>query len=931
MSRYLIGIDLGTTNSAVAYVDLKEPGPRPRLQIFEIPQLIDRGRLSPQAMLPSFLYLPGEFDLEPGSCALPWDKDRNYIVGVFARQQGLKVPNRLVSSAKSWLCHGGVDRRSPILPWGAGQEVQKVSPVEASARYLSHIKEAWNWTIAKDDPEARFEKQEVIVTVPASFDEVARELTLEAAKAAGISVTLIEEPTAAFYAWLSANEDSWTEFIRQGDLILVCDIGGGTTDFTLIEAQPGPEGPELKRVAVGDHILLGGDNMDLALARLAEKKLSGARLDLVRFQMLTHQCRQVKERLLAEEGPGEEAVRLTGRGTALIAETLVARLKKEEVLSLILEEFFPPQPWHDGLKGFKSVPGGLKEWGLPYARETAITKHLAAFLYRHGERAPNLVLFNGGAMKPALLRRRILESLAGWFGQEPRELTNPSLDLAISLGAAYYGLVRRGLGIRVGGGVPRSYYLGVASPEKDKLTAVCLIPQGTEEGSELEVPRDFDVITNRPVRFSLYHATNRQEDGLGDVVNLSKGELAELPPLVTVLKYGKKGERRHIAVRVGARLTEVGTLEVFCRSLESPHRWRLQFDLRREKPSRETAPLATGVVVEPTEEDRRALVDRLEEDLRLRFEAAAEALRAVFSGQASPEALPRKLREILEMERDQWPLSLLRALAEVVIELKKERRRSPAHEARWLNLAGFFMRPGYGDPLDPWRVKQLWPLHLEGLAYPRDVSCAREWWIFWRRLAGGLTAGQQNQVLARIKPVLIPPRRKKSRQKVRFFREEKIEMWLLAGNLERLPWQTKVDLGRALLTEIGRGLPLNLAFLTISRLGAREPLYGPANEVVPAPEVSRWIQDLIERFTPPAKAGKAAWALAQALGHLGRMTGDRARDIDEDTRHRLIAYLELFPQAKGIIRQLKEPLPLEKAEAARLYGESLPEGLILKG
>ncbi|WP_456434157.1 Hsp70 family protein [Thermosulfuriphilus sp.] len=931
MVRYLVGIDLGTTNSAVAYVDLQEPGPRPQLRLFEIPQLTGRQRLSPHAVLPSFLYLPGEFDLEPGACALPWDKERNYIVGVLAREQGLRVPNRLVSSAKSWLCHGGVDRQSPILPWGAGDEVPKVSPVEASARYLQHIKEAWNWTMARDNPEARLENQEVIVTVPASFDDVARELTLAAAKNTGLSVTLIEEPVAAFYAWLSANEENWTEIIKEGQLILICDVGGGTTDFTLIEAIAGPEGPELKRVAVGDHILLGGDNMDLALARLVERKLSGARLDLVRFQMLTHQCREIKERLLSESGPEEEAVRLTGRGTALIAETLVAKISRDEVLSLILEEFFPFEEWSEGLKNFRSVPGGLREWGLPYARESAITKHLAAFLYRHGQKAPHFVLFNGGAMKPSLLRERILKALGQWFGSEARELKNPSLDLAICLGSAYYGLVRRGLGIKIGGGVPRSYYLGVAPKEEGKLSAVCLVPQGTEEGCELELPRSFEVITNRPVRFSLYHATDRQKDQLGEVITVQPGDLAELPPLVTVLKYGKRKEAKRIPVRVGALLTEVGTLEIFCRCLKTPHRWRLRFELRREKTAPQSLPpLPTGVVVEPTEQDRQGSLKRLPEDLRRRTEKAALALKETFSGQVPPEALPRRLREILEMEKDQWPLELLRALADTVIGLKDERKRTVAHEVRWLNLTGFFMRPGYGDRLDPWRIKQLWALHFEGLAHPRDVNCAREWWIFWRRIAGGLTSGQQNQILARIKPVLVPSRKKKGRPKIRFFREERPEMWLLAGNLERLPWQTKVDLGRALLTEIGRGLSLALGFLTLSRLGAREPLYGPINEVVPAPEVSRWILNLIERFTPPKKAGRAVLALAQALGHMGRMTGDRARDIDEETRHRLIAFLEMIPGTGVIVNLLKEARPLERTEATRLYGESLPEGLILK-
>ncbi|NPB09163.1 MAG: Hsp70 family protein, partial [Thermodesulfobacteria bacterium] len=433
-ARYVVGIDLGTTNCALAYADLKATGPELEIKVLEVPQLVGPGRLGQREVLPSFLYLPGEFEFV-GDLALPWDPERRYAVGVFARDQGALVPSRLVSSAKSWLCHGGVDREAPILPWGAGEEVPKISPVEASARYLQHLREAWNYLMARDDPEAALEKQLVIVTVPASFDEVARELTLKAAQMAGLEeVVLLEEPVAALYAWLSRHEKDWQEHLHEGERVLVCDVGGGTSDFTVVEVKRGPEGLSLERVAVGDHILLGGDNIDLSLARLAERKLPKARLDFARFQTLTFLCRQLKERLLAPDGPEEDAVRLPGRGRALIAETLVAKVSKEEVLELILKEFLPQVEFSSSLARVESVPRVMREWGLPFARDPAITRHLAAFLYKHEVQAVDVILFNGGALKPPVLRERLREEVSRWFGQSVRELETVSLDLAVAVG-----------------------------------------------------------------------------------------------------------------------------------------------------------------------------------------------------------------------------------------------------------------------------------------------------------------------------------------------------------------------------------------------------------------------------------------------------------------------------------------------------------------
>jgi len=394
--RFIVGIDLGTTNSAVGYIDLHDVSPGSiEIKSFDIIQLASKGRLERLKTLPSFLYLPGKYEFERGVTALPWDEERDYAVGTFARDQGALVPGRLVSSAKSWLCHGGVDRDAPILPWGSAEDVEKISPITASARYIQHIREAWNYTM-----EARLEEQEVVLTVPASFDEVARELTLRAAREAGLeNVTLLEEPLASFYSWLSQHEESWDKSIRPGQHLLVCDVGGGTTDFTLISCQEGDKGPRLERLAVGNHLLLGGDNIDLAIAALAEKKIS-QELDPARWQMLFHQCRQAKERLLSGNGVQKTSVRLAGRGRTLVGGTLVVELERGEVERTILEGFFPEV---DMEQAAASPPQekGLREMGLPFESDPAVTRHLARFISRQGQgRLPDVILFNGGTLKP---------------------------------------------------------------------------------------------------------------------------------------------------------------------------------------------------------------------------------------------------------------------------------------------------------------------------------------------------------------------------------------------------------------------------------------------------------------------------------------------------------------------------------------------------
>jgi molecular chaperone DnaK (HSP70) len=939
--RYILGIDLGTTNSAVAYVDLaaegEDPGvPRP-IRLFEVPQLVGPGEVAARPVLPSFLYLPGPYELAEGSTDLPWASGRDCAVGEFAREQGGLVPGRLVSSAKSWLCHGGVDRTAPILPWGAGEGVPKVSPVEASARYLEHIREAWNDRMGGEDEACRMEEQRVILTVPASFDEVARELTLAAARQAGLPrVVLVEEPLSAFYAWLSRHPQDWTGLMRAGQLVLVCDVGGGTTDFTLVAIREGEKGLRFDRLAVGDHLMLGGDNMDLTLGRHLEARLLGqpGRLESKRWHQLCHQCRKAKEALLGEEGGGERMdVVVTGSGGKLIAGTLRGTLTREEVRERILEGFFPAVPLRDEPREERRT--GLTEWGLPYVQDPAVTRHMGAFWRRFealmaretGRSAlyPDFLLFNGGALTPASVRTRIREVVAGWFrdtageGWAPEELDNPRPDLAVAVGAAYYGLVRMGEGVRVGAGSPRAFYVEIdvegARRGAGSRTGVCLVPRGTEEGFEVELEAPtFEVLANQPANFQLLSSSTRLGDRLGDVTDLAAEEITVYPPIRTVLRYGKKGVAQKLPAGLAVRLTEVGTLELWCRSIETPHRWQLSFDVRQEiDAGSRTAP--SGEILD------QSVVEEAQQRLRAAF-AGGEA-----SKEQSPERLMKGLSAALRMQKERWPTSLVRRLADTLLEVRQARALSPQHEARWLNLLGFCLRPGFGDPLDEWRLKEVWKVYLQGLEYPRQVTCRSELWIFLRRVAGGLSAGHQWRVYQDLSGYFqaAGARKKKGDSPLpkRLNAQEEIEVWMALANFERLPVETKVDLGRLLLEKIRKKTrPQDL--WTLSRLGARIPLYGPLDRVVPSREAAAWAEGLLSMGLP------AREAMAHALVQLARTTGDRERDVPDDLRRRAAEWLAGLPQPERFLELLTNPeSSLQGEEQDWVFGEALPSGLVL--
>ena len=611
-AHYSIGIDLGTTNSAVSYLDLNADQPRGRKQIMlAIPQVTAVGTVEEKTLLPSFLYLPSAQEFPAASFGLPWDGGRSdVVVGEFARAHGGKVPMRLVSSAKSWLCHAGVDRLSAILPWQAPADVPRVSPLEASVHYLCHMREAWDQRFA----DAALAEQDVVLTVPASFDAAARDLTLKAAQQAGLPhATLLEEPQAALYAWCEAMGESFRKHVYPGDVILVVDVGGGTTDFSLIAVTEQDGEVQLTRVAVGDHILLGGDNMDLALAHPIGQRLAadGRKLDAWQFNALTFACRQAKEELFNKPKLKKAALVIPGRGSALVGGTLKAELTREELTHVLTDGFFPATPVAEAPQVTRRT--GLAQLALPYAPDPAVTRHLAAFLTRQARALatardapvqvtgqafvhPTAVLFNGGVFKAKALKERAIEVLNAWLaadgGQPIRELAGAELNLACARGAAYYGWARQGHGLRIRGGTARAYYVGVeiAAPavpgREPPVKALCVAPFGMEEGTQADVPpHEFGLVVGEPTRFRFFASSVRRDDGVGTMLDDVAGndELEEVAPIETTLPMQKGDESKLVPVNLQAAVTAIGTLELRCLEKGGAGRWKLELNVRMKE------------------------------------------------------------------------------------------------------------------------------------------------------------------------------------------------------------------------------------------------------------------------------------------------------------------------------------------------------------
>jgi molecular chaperone DnaK (HSP70) len=876
-----IGIDLGTTNSALAYIDEREAEDRdfPPVHIFETSQLVAPARAEPRRTLPSFLFLE---DGEP--------------VGVYAREQGALVPTRLVHSAKSWLSNPDVDRTAKILPWDSPETGRVLSPVEVSARLIAKFREEWDK--AKGLPLA---EQDIVLTVPASFDEEARELTVMAARDAGIEkLTLLEEPAAAFYSWIANNLVQSRKKLFDGQVVLVCDVGGGTSDFSLIRVSREGDLVNFTRTAVGKHLLLGGDNLDLTLAWLVETKL-GTPLSIRQRSGLRRQCSAAKERLLNDPTLKSVEITVLGSGSALIGKSLKTEILREEALELALEGFLPFSARGEAPKEEKRSL--FRELGLPYVSDPAVTRHLNAFLEPTGQ-VPDAVLFNGGFFIPEILRDRVADVVGQWYGRRPEILENTELDLAVARGAAYYSYVRStGSGVLVRGGLPRTYYIALGEPSEGKFPAVCLVPRGAEEGAAVEIDNDaLQLVANRPVTFRLYSSLTRSEDKLGEVLEFTAGDpdLHMHAPLNAVIRFGKKAEERLIPVRLGARLTEIGTLESWCESKISENRWRLQFELRKKAVEQPAGRKAAAVVSEQA------------------LRSSLELIEAVFSPTAKspiePQELPARLEQTMGLGKNSWPLSAIRQMADAFLAVADGRKKSPAYEMRWLNLAGFCLRPGFGYPGDDFRIEKARKIYSGGLTYGNQVQCEIDWWIFWGRVAGGFNRNQQTDIYQRLSGFLLPRGNKKpQRINASLLRE----MWRTASSLELLPVGTKTELGEGLIKRVKTGDYKESELWCLSRLGARKLFYGPINLVVPPGAVTRWVETLVK--LPAA---------GEALANMARSTEDPTRDLPAPTLQAVRTKLQAMPHADRLLAIFEGEEEDDQA-LGRIFGEELPSGLVL--
>ena len=730
---YIIGIDLGTTNCAVAFANPAQ-GADAAASDFAVPQLQRPGEVAALPLLPSCLYAAGEHELPAGSTALPWGESPRLLAGAFARWQGARVPGRLVASAKSWLCHAGVDRSAPILPWGAPAGVAKISPVEASARLLAHLGAAWNHA----HPDAPIAQQEVVITVPASFDEVARALTVTAARQAGWEkFSLVEEPQAAFYDFTSRHRHDLAAALDGVRLVLVVDVGGGTTDFTLIQVGATPEGPALRRLAVGEHLMLGGDNMDATLARLAEERLlaGGRKFSATQWTQLLQAAREAKEALLGNHPPERHTIAVAAEGSRLLSGTVATEFQCDEVARAILDGFFPACT--PGETPRRTARTALQELGLPYAQDAAITRHLAAFLRQHaaaaftalehaparepdhascithqsvtppqpssalrapsptpvGERQapageglaplprPDALLLNGGVFNSQAISDRLLAVLSSWWPESPRlqVLPHSSLDLAVARGAVVHGLVKHGLGRRISGGAAHAFYVGLAGEKGGSpARAICLIPRGHEPGQAVELTsQPFELTLGRPVQFPLFSTTSDRFDRPGEVVEVAE-DFRALPPIHTLLKAAV-AKPVVVPVHLRAVYTELGTLELWCVASAGDERWRLEFELR-------------GAVACPAM--------TVTEAMPARFADARAAVERVFGHKPLPVGAKevKQLRRTLEQTTRAARRMAAAAVARAVERAPRRRAKSPAlggSRADFFSACRFLPAPGF--------------------------------------------------------------------------------------------------------------------------------------------------------------------------------------------------------------------------------------------
>ncbi|EIQ7475493.1 hsp70 family protein [Vibrio parahaemolyticus] len=928
--RFLVGIDLGTTNTVVACCEITDNLEQSEVSLFDIDQLIGPGEVVRKPLLPSFRYHPAVGQISPSDLTLPWDNEpvagdiNNVIVGEWARELGAKVEGRQVSSAKSWLSHQAVDRNSDILPWAGAQDVDKVSPVIASASYLNHIRQAWNYR----HPSNKLEDQDVVVTVPASFDETARKLTLEAAELAGLKkIVLLEEPQAVCYDWYARHQQTAANELKDLPLILVCDVGGGTTDLSLIEAKFTHDDLALDRIGVGEHLMLGGDNLDLALAHLAESRFSqNKKLTAASLTKLIQQTRKAKENLLSTSAPDEVKITMLGSGSKLLGGTKSIALSKQEVHQIALDGFFP-------LSDFSEVPdkrrSAVVEFGLPYVADPAVSKHVAEFLTQHQQvsRAalgieddkqnaiPVGLLLNGGVFNSDLVTERVTTLLSDWRGAPVTVLDNPHPDWSVALGAVAFGKARRGAQLKIGGGAARSYFLHLQ--EKNKMgKALCLLAKGTEEGHEIRLSgRRFSLTLGEPVRFNLLTSThdtltNNTAIQNGVMVDVDPDLFAPLPPYITTLEGEgaelQANQKERVEVQLACQLTEVGTLKMECVSAEDDSkRWELEFEVRNKQTDD-----SEQVKLHPKLNECKELIARLYSGNKKSAEGNEIKTLA--------KDLEKKLGK-----RDEWDFTTLRQLFDTFAQGRKRRRRSEQHEKNWLRLAGFALRPGFGDPTDSWRIEQVWGLYQQNIQFKNHQGWT-DWWVFWRRIAGGLSQEQQETILADIAKYLHPGAMKNP-QSAKAAQEMGYEsMVRLSASLEHLEVEDKVLLATWFLSKaINQNQFGQAHWWAMGRLASRTPLYGSQHNVIPREQAEQWLPKLLEQNW--LKEPMIAFAAVMIC----RKTGDRLFDISDDYREQVLTKLKQSKVPESWVSLVEEVKELSESESKRVFGDALPSGLTL--
>jgi molecular chaperone DnaK (HSP70) len=929
-AHYLIGIDLGTTNTVVAYADMQRPLTADNCQIFEIEQLVAAGEVAKRPMLPSFRYHPAKGEINQADMVLPWSDTLageidQVVIGEWARELGHKVGGRQVVSAKSWLSHPQVDRTADILPWAGAEDVAKVSPLLASSSYLFYVRNAWNVA----HPDNPMEHQQVVITVPASFDENARSLTVEAAKRAGLAkILLLEEPQAVCYDWYARHETQAKTVLANTRLLLVCDVGGGTTDLSLIKISYDKANQlALTRVGVGNHLMLGGDNVDLTLAHKVEQDFAkgtakNKKLSVARLSQLIQQTRKAKELLLGNNAPESTKVTLLGSGSSLIGGSKSVQLSQQDVRAIALEGFFP-------LIDFTARPqsrrSAVVEFGLPYAPDPAVSKYIAEFIADHqavckealepdntsedSAAIPDAVLFNGGVFNSPIICQRTLQLLTQWRSTNVQMLENSNPDLAVAKGAVAYAKARQGAQLKIGGGSARSFFLVLEQTDAVKQ-AICLLPKGTEEDQELQLHEQGFLLTlGQPVQFHLLSTAADDVYALGEIIAVDEQALVSqkfisLPPLVAVLQHE---QQTTVSVSLASSLTEVGTLQIDCVA-DNQQRWHLEFEIRKQLSNNNNVSVTSNL---PAGFDRaRDSIENLYGDRRK---------------DADPKAI-KTMKKDLERElggREHWDGPVLRSLADTLLELQKRRRRTAAHERSWFNFTGYGLRPGFGYPLDDWRIEQVWRLYTQGLQFNTEVQVWVDWWTFWRRVAGGLNADQQLTLYEDVAKYLqlsaLSNRKLQAEAKLKSYEN----MVKLVAALEHLPVDIKLSLTRQLLERLEKPSETVSSWWAIGRITSRVPFYGSIHNVIAKEDVQHWLPQLLKLDWK--KKPQTAFAVVLMV----RMSGDRSRDIDADWRQKIIAKLIAAKAPTSWVTMVETVKELNEDETKKIFGEGLPAGLTL--